>query len=119
MTIMPEMASRMKVRMFEAVAISPDILMPTKIKTVARIRSQIRQTVMRENVTRIQTADGLEDGVIHRAVADALVEFFSVGPDERDHHGVDEAEDTQQGDQLAKPPTAEGCGIAEDNVEAE
>ena len=30
--------------------VSPDMLMPTVIRTAARIRSQARQTVIRENV---------------------------------------------------------------------
>ncbi len=48
----PVMASRIKVRMLSGVVMSPAMLMPTTIKTIASTRSQIRQTVMREKVTR-------------------------------------------------------------------
>ncbi len=74
---------------------------------------------MREECDEEHAVDGLQDGVVHRTVADALVEFFGVGPDERDHHGVDEAEDAQQRDQLADAPPAKSFGVAEDDVQAE
>ena len=52
--------------------------------------------------------DRLQEGVIHGAIADTLVELFGVGPDERHHQRVDEAEDAQQGDQFTEAPAAEG-----------
>ncbi len=63
--------------------------------------------------------DRLEDGVVHRAVTDGLVEFFGVGPDQRDHQGVDETEDAQQCDEFAQAPTAKRFGVAEDDIERE
>ncbi len=119
MTIVPEMESRIKVRMLErggCIAGHVDAdhdqndcqdQIPDPPDGDARERDQEH------------AVDGLQDGVIHRAVADALIEFFSVGPDERDHHGVDETEDTQQGDQFAEAPAAECRGVAEDDAEAE
>ena len=49
--------------------------------------------------------DRLEDGVIHGAIADTLIEFFSVGPDEGDHQGVDETEHAQQARSIHRDPS--------------
>ena len=86
-----------------------------------RCQDQIPGTPDRDARERDQehAVDGLEQCVIHRAVADALVEFFSVRPDQGDHQGMDETEHPQQRDQFAEVPAADGFRVVEDDTQAE